>query len=93
VKSVLAALRATGGSGPDGAIKGLAHITGGGLSENIPRILPDQIGAEVDLGAWIPHAVFGWLIAPNGATYRAPPPPPIPAQAVFRRKLELLILV
>jgi phosphoribosylformylglycinamidine cyclo-ligase len=61
VKSVLAALRTTGGSGPDGAIKGLAHITGGGLSENIPRVLPYQIGAEIDLGAWIPPAVFAWL--------------------------------
>ncbi len=63
VKPVLAALRATGGSGPEGAIKALAHITGGGLSENVPRVLSDQIGAEIDLGAWIPPAVFGWLKA------------------------------
>jgi phosphoribosylformylglycinamidine cyclo-ligase len=61
VKPVLAAMRATGGSGPEGAIKALAHITGGGLSENIPRVLPEGLGAEVDLGAWIPQAVFGWL--------------------------------
>jgi phosphoribosylformylglycinamidine cyclo-ligase len=61
VKPVLAALRATGGSGPDGAIKALAHITGGGLSENVPRVLPEGVGANIDLGAWIPPAVFGWL--------------------------------
>jgi phosphoribosylformylglycinamidine cyclo-ligase len=61
VKSVLAAIRATGGSGPDGAVKALAHITGGGLSENIPRVMPDGVGASIDLGAWAPPAVFGWL--------------------------------
>ncbi|MFN3746674.1 MAG: phosphoribosylformylglycinamidine cyclo-ligase [Hyphomicrobiaceae bacterium] len=61
VKPVLATLRATGGGGPAGAIKAMAHITGGGLSENVPRILPEQVGAEIDLGAWIPPAVFGWL--------------------------------
>jgi phosphoribosylformylglycinamidine cyclo-ligase len=61
VKAVLAAMRATGGSGPEGAIKALAHITGGGLSENVPRVLPEGIGAEIDLGAWVPAAVFGWL--------------------------------
>ena len=63
VKSVLGAIRATGGSGPTGAVKALAHITGGGLSENIPRILPDGVGAAIDLGAWAPPAVFGWLKA------------------------------
>ena len=61
VKPVLAAIRATGGSGPEGAIKALSHITGGGLSENVPRVLSDQIGAEIDLNAWIPPPVFGWL--------------------------------
>ncbi len=61
VKPVLTAMHATGGSGPDGAIKALAHITGGGLSENVPRVLSDQIGANIDLGAWIPPAVFSWL--------------------------------
>jgi phosphoribosylformylglycinamidine cyclo-ligase len=44
-----------------GAIKGVAHITGGGLSENLPRILPAGIAAHVDLGAWKAPAVFGWL--------------------------------
>ena len=55
VKSVLSALRATT------AIKGLSHITGGGLSENLPRILPATLAAHIDLGAWQMPAVFGWL--------------------------------
>ena len=55
VKPVLSAIRATG------AIKALAHITGGGLSENVPRVLPDGIAAHIDLGSWQAHAVFGWL--------------------------------
>jgi phosphoribosylformylglycinamidine cyclo-ligase len=49
VKPVLAALKATGGG--RGAIKALAHITGGGLAENIPRVLPSGVAAEIDLGS------------------------------------------
>ena len=61
VKPVLAAIRATGGSGPEGAIKALSHITGGGLAENLPRVLPDGMAAHVDLASWRAHAVFDWL--------------------------------
>lgn len=61
VKPVLAAIRATGGSGADGAVKGLSHITGGGLAENLPRILPAGLAAHVDLAAWRAPAVFDWL--------------------------------
>jgi phosphoribosylformylglycinamidine cyclo-ligase len=43
------------------AIKGLVHITGGGFPDNIPRILPDDLGVRLDLSAWTPPAVFGWL--------------------------------
>jgi phosphoribosylformylglycinamidine cyclo-ligase len=43
------------------AIDGLAHITGGGLDENIIRIVPDGLGLEIDLSAWQWPEVFGWL--------------------------------
>ncbi|MCL4114554.1 UNVERIFIED_CONTAM: hypothetical protein GTU68_061257 [Idotea baltica] len=43
------------------AIHGLAHITGGGLGENIERILPDGCQAKIDRSTWQPPAVFGWL--------------------------------
>jgi len=55
VKGVLKAMRDTR------AIKGLAHITGGGLTENLPRVLPAAVAAHVDLTAWQMPAVFGWL--------------------------------
>ncbi len=42
--------------------KGLAHITGGGLSENIPRVLPDGLGAVLDESAWSRSGVFDWLM-------------------------------
>jgi phosphoribosylformylglycinamidine cyclo-ligase len=61
VKPLLSAIRATGGSGPGGAIKALSHITGGGLAENLPRIMPDHAAARIDLGSWPAPAVFGWL--------------------------------
>lgn len=46
-----------------GEIKALAHITGGGLVENIPRILPENCGCSIDLAAFSRPAVFEWLIA------------------------------
>ncbi len=55
VKPVLAAIKATG------AIKALAHITGGGLPENLPRVLPASVTAEIDLSSWTPPPVFSWL--------------------------------
>ena len=55
VKSVLAAVRA-------GTVNALAHITGGGLIENIPRVLPDGLGVDLDAGAWDLPPVFAWLM-------------------------------
>jgi phosphoribosylformylglycinamidine cyclo-ligase len=42
-------------------LKGLAHITGGGLSENIPRILSDNLQAQLNLGSWHTLPIFDWL--------------------------------
>ncbi len=43
------------------AVKGFAHITGGGLLENIPRVLPAGLGVELKAGSWTAPAVYGWL--------------------------------
>ncbi len=42
-------------------IHGLAHITGGGLQDNVPRVLPEGLGARIDRSAWTPNPVFEWL--------------------------------
>ncbi len=42
-------------------VHALAHITGGGLPENLPRVLPDDVNAVIDLGSWQRPAVFDWL--------------------------------
>jgi len=47
-------------------VKGLAHITGGGITENLPRCLPDGLDAEVELSAWAVPKVFGWLARSAG---------------------------
>jgi phosphoribosylformylglycinamidine cyclo-ligase len=57
VKSILAALK------QGQPIKGLAHITGGGLTENIPRVLPEHLTAEIDLNRWSLPDTFRWLQA------------------------------
>ena len=54
VKPALAAIR-------QGGVHGLAHITGGGITENPPRILPEGLACEIDLGAWELPPVFRWL--------------------------------
>ena len=54
VKPCLAAIKA-------GGVKALAHITGGGLVENLPRVLPAGMGAEIDAASWRGLPVFKWL--------------------------------
>lgn len=54
VKSLLPSFNA-------GDIKALAHITGGGLTENLPRVLPEGVSAEIDLEAWQLPPVFEWM--------------------------------
>ena len=56
VRQVLAAIRA-------GGVHGLAHITGGGLTENPPRVMPEGLACEIDLSSWHLPPVFRWLAA------------------------------
>lgn len=42
-------------------IKGMAHITGGGITENVPRVLPDNVVAEIDSKTWQMPKLFNWL--------------------------------
>ncbi len=44
-------------------IKGMSHITGGGFYDNIPRVLPAQVGAKITFGSWPIPPVFSWLAA------------------------------
>lgn len=62
VSAALAAIR-------DAKVKGLAHITGGGITENLPRILPANLNAEVHLG-WTVPPVFQWLSEAGGMSER-----------------------
>jgi phosphoribosylformylglycinamidine cyclo-ligase len=55
VRSCLAAVKA-------GGVKAMAHITGGGLTENIPRVLPPGTIARIDAGSWPVPPVFTWLM-------------------------------
>lgn len=55
VKSLLPLLK-------DEKIKAMSHITGGGLSENLPRVLPEKLAAHIDLDRWVMPSVFQWLM-------------------------------
>jgi phosphoribosylformylglycinamidine cyclo-ligase len=57
VKPLLALMQYLGGEG----VKGMAHITGGGLTENIPRVLPDNVTAVVEKSSWTLPPLFQWL--------------------------------
>ena len=59
VKGAVAAVKAD-------AVHALAHITGGGLTENLPRVLPDGLGARIDLDAWTLPPIFQWLAEHGG---------------------------
>jgi phosphoribosylformylglycinamidine cyclo-ligase len=45
----------------DGLLRAAAHITGGGFHENVPRMLPDGLGAWIERGRWTEHPIFGLL--------------------------------
>jgi len=63
IRGGLAAIRA-------GGVKGMAHITGGGVTENLPRALPAGLDARIDLTSWTPPPVFGWLARQAGIAER-----------------------
>ena len=62
-------LPVVGGLLDRGWIKGLAHITGGGITENVPRMLPEGCAAEIDTGTWTPPPLFR-VIGERGAIAR-----------------------
>ena len=62
MRKALAAIKA-------GGVAAMAHITGGGFYENLPRVLPDGAAARLDASAWSSPPVFRWL----AATGRVPP--------------------
>lgn len=49
-----------------GGVHALAHVTGGGLTENLPRVLPDDLGATIDLHTWELPDVFRWMAQTGG---------------------------
>lgn len=59
----------------DSPVKGMAHITGGGLSDNLPRVLPEGLGATIDRGSWTPPPIFTFLqhhgAVPQSDAFRA----------------------
>ena len=52
----------------NGGVHALAHITGGGLLENIPRVLPEGLGVQLDGANWKAAPVFAWLQDQGGVT-------------------------
>lgn len=61
VKPILALMQAQ-----TGVVKGMAHITGGGITENLPRVLPKNTVAQLNNAAWPRPEIFGWLQAKGG---------------------------
>jgi len=62
VKSSLAALRQYANRAPhESGVHALAHITGGGLTENLPRVLPAALSAQIDAEKWSQPSIFPWL--------------------------------
>lgn len=68
VKAVLEALKIKDKS-KKSAIHGMAHITGGGFIENIPRVIPDGLCAKIEVGSWHLPKIFRWLREAGGLTH------------------------
>ena len=50
-------------------LKGMSHITGGGFYDNIPRVLPAQVGAKISFGSWPVPPIFSWLASTGNLTW------------------------
>eukprot|EP00899_Mesostigma_viride_P023443 jgi/Mesvir1/4283/Mv22241-RA.1 len=57
VRPVMSILEAVG----TGGLHGIAHITGGGITDNLPRVIPKGLGATVNRNAWTPPPIFAWM--------------------------------
>lgn len=53
----------------DFEVKGMVHITGGGFYDNIPRVLPTSVEAQIQFGSWEMQPLFNWLLATGGLTW------------------------
>jgi phosphoribosylformylglycinamidine cyclo-ligase len=69
-----------------GFVKGMAHITGGGITDNLPRVLPDGTMAIVDRRAWTVPPIFEWLQRSGGV-------PPDDMLRTFNMGIGLIIVV
>ncbi|MFO7631096.1 MAG: phosphoribosylformylglycinamidine cyclo-ligase [Caldilinea sp.] len=68
------------------AIKGMAHITGGGLLDNVPRVLPDQLAARIVVGSWARPPVFERLVEWGGLSASE-------AHRVFNMGIGMVVIV
>ncbi len=69
-----------------GVVKGMAHITGGGITDNLPRVLPSGTSAEIDRSSWTVPSLFRWLVREGGV-------PADDAYRTFNMGMGLLIVV
>jgi phosphoribosylamine--glycine ligase/phosphoribosylformylglycinamidine cyclo-ligase len=79
VKQVLPAARA-------GLIKGMAHVTGGGFLENVPRVLPDGMGCVIDASAWRLPPVFRYMMQAGGVA-------PLEMARTFNNGIGMVLVV
>jgi phosphoribosylformylglycinamidine cyclo-ligase len=69
----------------DGRIKGMAHITGGGITDNLPRVLPESLEAVIDRSSWTVPPIFQWL-------QRTGSVPPADMMRTFNMGLGLIVV-
>ena len=69
-----------------GLVKGMSHITGGGFTENIPRVLPDGLGCYIDVSSWELPPVFKWLMKEGNV-------PPMEMARTFNNGVGMVLIV